>query len=329
MNGQLFLDYMDIVLRSDKVQTGPATLSDAIKNDYEAWELGEIAAQRFAKDTLLLRKEGSITSVDGQRDYNLPPDFIRCSMKARDNRTDVLLYTQSGETQGEKIWRENQNEFFGLDTDEEEEIPSAFDIIEYPLAPAEVTGTTTSAGVESNGEAILTDALRLFTTTERVYARHRIRNTVSGKPYHGIILDVTDATHLKTAMFQKGAVQSWGSGDTYAIQVASQFKLRFKYKLATSGDTITVPYYCFPPPVFSPIGMWGFPDQDNVMALAVYAVWWLKFRNVQQQQGGEVNVAALTSDRLYLVYKDFVDSALSLKTKRMFTAKPSSLLEVM
>ena len=331
MNGQLFLDYMDIVLRSEKVQTGPAKLSDVVKNDYEAWELGEIAACEFAKQTSLLRKSTTITSVASTGEYDCPPDFIKIAKKAPDKRTDVLLYTLSGETEGELIWREPVNDSWGNDTTETESTPGSFDIIEQSLAPAEVTGTTTAAGAVANGEAVLTAAAGAFTTTGSglVYPRYRVRNTTSGKPHAGIVLAVTSATALKTAMFNKGAAQSWASGDTYAIQSVSKFRVKFPYLIESAGNTITLDYHCFPPPVYSPIGMWGFPDQSHVMAIAIYAVWFLKFRNVQQQQAGDVNVASLTSDRLYLMWQEYVNTALADKRKRMTTYTHSPLMGVM
>jgi hypothetical protein len=329
MDGQLFLDYMDIVLRSEKVGTSPATLKDTVKNDYEAWELGDVAACEFAKLTLLLRREETITSIDGTRDYNCPPDFIKVVRKAVDGRTDVIRYTQAGLTQGELIYRGAYNDAFTNDTAQEEGIPSSFDIIEAPLAPAEITGVATAAGNVAGGEAVLTAAASLFTTTGLTYARNRIRNTTTGKSNRGVVLAVTDATHLRTVMFKDGATQSWGNGDTFAIQSSSKFKLRFPYALSTSGDAILLDYTCFPPPVYSPTGMWGFPDPSHIMACAVYAVWWLRMRNLPQQPAGEVNVAALTSDRLYNVFQNFVDTAIADKRRRMMTLEPSALMGVM
>ncbi|MDD5006835.1 MAG: hypothetical protein PHC68_00365 [Syntrophorhabdaceae bacterium] len=329
MDGQLFLDYVDLLLKQEKAQMGAVSSDATIKNDYQAYELGDIGACEFARQTLLLRNEAGITSVDGQRDYECPPDFIRIARKARDGRTDVLLYTQSGETQGEKIYREPYDGFWDYDTAEEEEIPSGFDVVENPISPLEITGSADANGTLSSGESNLTDLSATFTDgSDLVYPRYRVRNTTNGKDHRGIVLDRTSDTILKTAMFQDTVAQAWTNGDTFAIQSSAKFKLRFKYATSTSGDTIKLDYFCFPPPVFSPIGMWGFPDPSHVMAVAIYAVWWMKVRNVQAQQG-DVNTAALTSDRLYLIFDDFVNKAIAGKRSRMDAPIPSPLMEVL
>lgn len=328
MDGQLFLDYLDMILKQEKM--APVGRADIVKTDQEAYELGDIAACEFARRTLVLRDEVSLTTVDGTRDYNLPPDFIQIARKGYDRRTGVILYTKSGETQGTLVYREPYDDFWDNDTAQEEANPDGFDIVKTPNDPVEITGSTTSAGSESNGESNLVNAAATFGDgSDLVYPRYRIRNSTSGKEYRGIVLAQTNDTTLKTAMFKDGASFGWESGDTYSIQRVVKFLLRFAYALATSGDTVKVDYYCYPPPVYSPIGMWGFPDQENILAVATYVVFYLKFRQIQEQKGGSVNTSALESDKMYLLFNDYVDKAISANRRRHWTAKTNPLMEVM
>uniref|UniRef100_A0A6M3IIB7 Uncharacterized protein n=1 Tax=viral metagenome TaxID=1070528 RepID=A0A6M3IIB7_9ZZZZ len=330
MDGQLFLDYMDILIKQEKSEVMPATMMDIINNKWRAFELGDIGACEFAKRTLLLRREESLTTVASQRDYDCPPDFISIARKGYDERTDVIRHTKSGETQGELIYRRPYSHFWNFDTSQEEVVPGEFDIVENPLSPVEIAGTTTSAGTVADGEATLTNINATFTDgSDLAYARYRVRNTTSGKPHRGIVLNVEGDTELKTAIFQDGVAQSWGNGDTYAIQSSNKFKLRFGYKTSTAGDTVVLDYHCLPPPVFSPIGMWGFPDPSHVMAIATYAVWLLKLRNIQEQRSGDVNVAALTSDRLYMVFQQHVDDAKADRRRRFYVPRHSPLMGVL
>jgi hypothetical protein len=137
-----------------------------------------------------------------------------------------------------------------------QDYPSRFAIIDKLTQPALITGTTSAAGAKTAGQCILTDAAKLFLTTNLVYQRDVVHNTTDGSD--GLVLSVTDATHLVTALFE-GKKNAFGNGDSYVIQRATAKQLYLDAPSETSGHTITVPYVCMPDPVYSDYGFWRLP----------------------------------------------------------------------
>jgi hypothetical protein len=327
MDGQLFLKYLDQILKQEKIKA-----ETDITVDETSFHFGDIAAVQFAQDTLLLRRQGEITTVADTRVYDLPPDFIKLARKdPTDLRQEVIQYLESGSTDPVLIRRKPIDLFYGYDSEEYQDIPDFFDIIEEEIEltenPKEVTGTTSAAGSESNGESTLTDATATFNSgDDRVYPRHRVYNTTNG--YAGMILEVTNATSLKTVLWEEDAYRGWGNGDAYKIQKTSNFRLIFDNGTDTAGDTIKFDYYCTPKPVFTKYGVFGFPDPMHVFALAVYAAWLYKFRHQLKNVHG-VNTAAFKADKLYLMYNHYVDKCLARRNKQKRSHARDPFWEVM
>lgn len=327
-DGSLYLEYLHMILDQEKIK--PSGGRRKVIGDYKAFQLGDLGACQFAKDTLLLRDTVEITTVADQREYNLPPDFINIARKSKvDGRTQVISYLESGATDPHLIDRVNYDEFWDYDTGDTEDIPNCFDILPAAKAPASVTGTTTSAGSMSDGISNLVNSGATFTDgSDLVYPRYPVYNTKSGKDYFGIVIEQTSDTALKTCMFKEGASKSWASGDTYRIQSACKFKLIFDYATATASETITVDYYCLPDPVYSKISMWGFPDPENVMAIAIYAAWLQKFR-LTPDSVPHVNMESMRSDKLYAMYRHYVRQAIDTKNAREMDEGPSKLMGIL
>uniref|UniRef100_A0A6M3IHC7 Uncharacterized protein n=1 Tax=viral metagenome TaxID=1070528 RepID=A0A6M3IHC7_9ZZZZ len=331
MDGQLLFDYVDMFLRQEGMK--PQSFSDAIRDRFSAYELGDIAACEFASEVRPFRKSVDITSVDGQREYDCPPDFISISMQERVGRKDVILYKESGSNEPDVIVREPRKNFWANDSTIEQNTPNSFDIISKALAPATITGTTTSAGAVSDGQATLTNTAATFETSGSglVYPRYRVRNTSTGNKSMGIVISRESDTTLVTSLYNEDAPRGYDSGDGYVIQVSNKFQIQFDYPCNTSGDTITMEYYSYPSPVFSPYAQWGFSDSANILGLAAYVVWLLKLRQVDQDfmPRQNVNLSKFASDRMYLLYRNQVDRAVIERQKRLGSTEPVALLGVL
>uniref|UniRef100_A0A6H1ZSW4 Uncharacterized protein n=1 Tax=viral metagenome TaxID=1070528 RepID=A0A6H1ZSW4_9ZZZZ len=323
-DGNTFLEYLNDILKQEKDQS--AKSGSIVVQDKLAYEFGDIGACELAKKTLLLRKTASIQTVASQRTYNLPPDYIRMVVH-KNFRIPVIRYTKDGETDGVFIEQGSYQDFWAYDTDQTEDVPGCFDILPYNTSDlSAITGTTSAAGAESDGESTLTEAGKLFTTTNLVYPRYRVHNTT--KKYHGIVLAVSSAAALNTAMFKDKACMGWGNGELYRIQSTGNYKLIFDYATLNADDTIDIEYYCLPSPVFSPYGVWGFQDPEYTFAIACYAAWLFKFRSTKESV--KFNMESLTSDKLYLMFGKYVDDALADKTERYYFPRLNQdLLDVM
>jgi len=328
MDGQLFLDYLSLILKQRKMT--PIAGEQISFGDRTAFELGEIGACEFARRTKLLRKSIDITTVASQRTYDCPPDFIEIARKRRDRRTPCIAYLETGLTEPVLIDRVLYDDFWDNDTSQTEDIPTGFDIIKKSIAPATITGTTTSNGGETDGECDLVNAAATFTDgDDLVYPRYRVYNTNPAKKYTGVVLEQTGDTTLNTAMFKGDTAKGkgWDSGDTYKIQNTCDWQLIFDYAPSTVAETITMEYYCFPPPVFHPFGMWGFPDPMNVYGVAIYAAWMMRFRETSQSQ--HVNMEAMKADKLFLMFEHFVESAIAIRSSREKILVPTAMMGIL
>uniref|UniRef100_A0A6M3IFU5 Uncharacterized protein n=1 Tax=viral metagenome TaxID=1070528 RepID=A0A6M3IFU5_9ZZZZ len=309
----------------------PSSFSEAVKDIFSAYELADIAACDFAAEVMQFRKSLDITTVDGQREYDLPPDFIKIAVQEKNWRKDVILYTKSGETQGEAVIRDPRRNFWDYDTDLEQQIPGSFDIIPKSLAPTNITGVTTSAGTESNLQATLNDTGATFTDgSDLVYPRYRVRNSTPLNESRGVVIERSSDIKLVTSISLEGAARGWASGDSYVIQSSCKFQLILDYASNTSGDKFTIDYYCFPSPVFSPYAQWGFPNSSDILGLAAYVTWLLKIKQIQEVAvRGNYDPTKLQSDKMYLLYRDCIEKALLLKQKQFESTEPSILMRVL
>ncbi|MDD4339207.1 MAG: hypothetical protein PHV00_05955 [Syntrophales bacterium] len=219
------------------------------------YECLDAAAAIFLRETRILHTSADLTTVEDQQDYDLPPDFIDLYMADRANRFFIRYYDGSNYswplcTSYEEIFRENKTE--------SQSIPNRFCIRDKDDVEAAVTGNTSAAGAASHGQCILTDATQTFTTTHRVQARDIVHNETDNSD--GVVLSVTDATHLVTALFG-GTNNAWTSGDVYRIQPATERELYLDAPSETAGHILRVPYVCMPTPVYSDYGAWRFPPR--------------------------------------------------------------------
>lgn len=214
----------------------------------------DAAACDYVRQMKCLHASVAITTVDAQQAYDLPPDFLGLYMKNSRDRFFFKYYDGSNTS-----WPviQTYEAIFMNNLTDSLEIPGCAAIIDKAASPVKLTGTTTAAGARTNGEAILTDSAKLFLTTQIVYPRDIIHNTTDGSD--GLVLSVTDATHLVAALFD-GKTNGFGSGDAYVITRATAKQLYLDAPSATAGHIVTVPYLCKPNPVFSDYSGWRFDD---------------------------------------------------------------------
>jgi len=219
------------------------------------YECLDLAVGIFCRETRVLHAEVDISTDVDQQEYDLPPGFIALYMK--NTRGRYFLKYDDGDnlywppyTTYERIWKTNLT-----DT---KDVPNYFALRDKPDKEDLIEGAADVAGAATGGECTLQDDSMLFTTTDRVYSRDIVHNNADGST--GYVLSVTDATHLKTALFG-GSDNDWTIGDTYVIQPAAEKQIVLDAPSTTAGHTITVPYLCMPSPVYSDYGFWRLPPR--------------------------------------------------------------------
>lgn len=218
------------------------------------WE----AAIELVRRTRCLKSTQAITTVADTASYALNADFL--SLDLRNTNDEYIVKYSDGTTNYWPTFEEYDTIIYA-DQTESQSIPDRFTIIDRPTLYSQITGTATSIGASSAGLSTLTDTSGLFTTTDHVSVGDVVHNTTDGSS--GIVLAVTDATHLNTAMFNNstGASADWAVSDAYVIQPQSRFSLLFDPPPATAGHTVTVYYTQRPAPVFHDYGVYRFPSQ--------------------------------------------------------------------
>jgi hypothetical protein len=242
---QLFLYALDELSSSSKYASVRKT-----------YEMLDWAASIFSRETKMLHAKTTITTVANQQAYDLPPDFLGLYMTNHIGRFFGKFYDGSNYsfpylTTYEKIYKSNKTDSV--------EYPSKFCIVDKESVESLITGSATAAGTLSAGKATLTDTTKLFTTTNRVYARDIIHDTTQGSD--GVVLSVTNATQLEVGLFNVETEEAEGitNADAYVIQPAAEYSLVFDAPLETAAYTLELPYYCLPDPVYSDYGFWRFP----------------------------------------------------------------------
>lgn len=242
----LMLDALDTPIREELFNTDPRVLYQCLDR----------AAIEFCRETRALTKEIALTTVAAQQAYDLPPDFIGLYLKNPSDRYIFKYYDGSSYSWTVQVPYE---QLFRLNLTTAKSSPSYFAVIDKLSQPALITGTTTSAGAVSAGQCTLTDSTKLFLTTNLVYPRDIVHNTSDKSD--GIVLSVTDATQLVTALFKgmEGQNADWSSGDAYVIQRSTAKQIFLDAPSETAGHTITLPYTAMPDPVYSDYGFWRLP----------------------------------------------------------------------
>lgn len=222
------------------------------------------AAIAFVDRTHCLKNTQEITTVADQAEYNLSPDFLKLNIK-NSSEEFVIKYGDDNFLP----WKDYEDILYGNETTSVS-VPGRFTVIDASL-PAQITGTTTSAGAATGNLSTLTDTAADFTNVDPGSVVH---NTTDGSS--GIVISKTSSTVLKTALF--GGDADWSSSDAYIIQPQGRYKLILEAPPSTAGDTITVYYVQRPDPVYHDYGVFRFPMQ-YATALVKYAYWLYKYRD--------------------------------------------------
>ena len=230
-------------------------VDDNYASQLDIYDSLDTAACIYCRETRVLRGSVDITTEAGRQNYNMPPDFIDLYMQNSAKRF-FIKYSDGTNT----IWPvlDSYERLFYENLTTNQDFPSYFAINDATANPALITGTATATGAATNGRCILTDSTKLFTTTDKVYPRDIIYNSTDGSL--GVVLEVTDATHLYCALFG-GTGNDWTSSDAYIIQPATKKSLVLCAPSLTAGHTITIPYVCMPAPVYWDFGAWTFPER--------------------------------------------------------------------
>lgn len=267
MDGRQLLERLREVLNEDATS---GFVDD--KNSY--WYLWE-AARDFVSRTNILTDTQSITTVADQDSYTLNADFAELYL--RDVDQDFIIKYNDGSNNTFPFWKD-YNKVIYEDNTTSVSIPANFTVKDDNTLDSQVTGTTTSAGVLSAGEATLTDTTADFSD---VSAGDIVHNTTDGSD--GIVLSKTSSIVLVTALFG-GTDNDYTSGDIYVIQPQSRMQMILNPPPSTAGHTITLYYIKYPAPVFSDYGMYQIPS-NYMTTLAKYAAWLYKYRDSEPDFG--------------------------------------------
>lgn len=220
------------------------------------YECLDQAAAIFCREARCLHATAALTTVAAQQDYDLPPDFIDLYLTAGSRDRRIVRYYDGTDTFWPPVipWER----IFTANLTDHQETPATVAIRDKETSEALIAGTATAAGAAVRGLSILTDSAKLFITTNRVWPRDIIHNETDQSD--GYVIEVTDATHLKTALFN-GNKNAWTSADAYTIIPATEKQLTLEAPAETAGHIITVPYVSMPSPVYSDYGVWRFDNR--------------------------------------------------------------------
>jgi hypothetical protein len=214
------------------------------------------AVLEYNRKTFTLTGQQIITTVAGQRTYNLNPDFLSLFMTDDELRYFVTWYNGSAYTNiffreyGATVYE--QNIYSNPSTTAL--IAETFSLIDA-TPPSAISGTATATKALSNGTCILEDSTAPFSS---VTAGDKITNITDNSD--GYVLSVTDGSHLVTAIL--GGANTWTSSDDYMITPAQRYAIYFDPIPSTDGHTVTVNYLKKPTPVYSDFGT--YPLDGNV-----------------------------------------------------------------
>lgn len=234
------------------------------------------AACQLQMELKILTAEATVTTVADTATYELPADFLSLYMRDDKNEFVVKYYDDTNYyflkyRDAVSMWIDNPTD--GVT------IPDNFSIIDGDV-PAIVSGSASAAGALSSGYTILTAAASSFITS-KVSAGDQIHNTTDGSD--GVVLSVTDATHLKTALFG-GTDNDWTNADAFIIVPQTRKEIKLNPYPDTAAHTVTVPYIQKPEPVYSYYGSYRFPT-IYMSAVINYAAWLYKYRDREPNFG--------------------------------------------
>jgi len=248
-----------------------ATWVDDKTSYFYIWE----GARRYVERTNSLTSYQDITTVADQANYVLDAKFLKLYLTDKSNRYYIRYYDQSNYSF--LTWKDYEDIIYAnkVAASDAVDVPSHFSIRDKQSLYSQITGTATSDGSASGGECTLTDTSAKFTTTDYVSAGDIIHNTTDSSD--GVVLSVTDATHLVCALFG-GSANEWTTDDSYVIQPQGRLELILDPPPDDAGDTVRVWYVERPEPVFSDYGMYRFSPQA-MEAILDYAAGKYKYRD--------------------------------------------------
>ena len=264
-----------------------ANKADIVKRKL-TYDLLNMGANEFCRLTKCIVGSQDITTVADQASYDLEPDYIMPYLKTEDPRGGkFFVHFNDGTTVHTILFKAYQKVIYDNQSTAIA-IPGNFTIHEKGSLGSQVTGTTTSAGALSGGQATLTDSGGGLLTA--VNARDIVHN--SSKDAVGVALSVTSDTALVTAIFNDvGNPVPWASGDTYVIQPAAIKQLQFDPPTSTAAYTATIHYIATPPPVYSDFGTWRVSDLYHPAFCFYAAHLYLGQDVIKSPDGGEVKIA--------------------------------------
>jgi len=276
MDGKELLYQLEKILGEDEL----ATWMDDKTSYFYLWE----GASRYVAKTNCLTAYQDITTVADQVGYVLDAEYMKLYLRDSFNRYYIRYYDQTNYhfitwKDYEEIIHANTYQLVADASQEGVDVPNHFSIHDKTSLYSQITGTCTLAGDESGGECTLTDGSGLFTTTDYVTPGDTIHNTTDDS--HGIVISVTDATHLVCALFG-GTDNEWDSSDAYVIQPQGRYELILDPPPDDADDTVRVWYVERPQPVFSDYGAYRLPQQA-MEPIINYAAASYKYRDDQRE----------------------------------------------
>ncbi len=216
--------------------------------------------------------------------YTLNHDFMGLYQMDEDKGTPFLIFNDG--VSPTYILQQDYDALLSDEITDVSDYPNRFAVIPAP-SPSIITSTATSSGVQTGGESTLTDTAGVFLTTNAaVKPGDEILNKTRG--WQGFALAVTDASNLKTSMFDSSqpisSYASWTSGDAYMIMPRRRYQLVVDGPLSNAGWSITLPYLQQPIPVYSEYGFYSLPMSGDE-AVINYAAWKYSSRDTDMNRG--------------------------------------------
>uniref|UniRef100_A0A6M3ITK6 Uncharacterized protein n=1 Tax=viral metagenome TaxID=1070528 RepID=A0A6M3ITK6_9ZZZZ len=233
------------------------------------------AVVEFCRRTQIFKSSQAVTTVADQAAYDLNPDFLQLYLKNDRNEFVLKLYDGAGYNW---IKFRDYDGIYLANELSSAPLPSNFAIRTKETLSDNMTGTATSAGALSNGEATLTDSLAPFANAQ---VGDFVHNTSDGA--HGIVIAKTSSSALVTAMFG-GTENDWDSSDAYIVIPQGRKQVYLDPPPSIAAYTVTVPYIQKPVPVYSLYRSYRL-DRQYQMAIIMYAAWLYKMRDSRPDYG--------------------------------------------
>lgn len=216
------------------------------------YSLFNTAACDFIEKTRCLTGEAVIETVVDQQRYLLPTGFFAPRAKSPRERRIFGKYTDSDDKVSWPVMTSYEKIYYADESDSKER-PSAFCVVDRVLSDP-VSGAITTEAEVSGGEILVIDSGAEFSGA--VYPGDTIR---SGN-MSGVVLSVDSGTQLTVALFRDteladdtGVIQL-SVDDTYTVFSQARYDVMLDAPSKTGGESLEIPYYRYPDPVYSEDG---------------------------------------------------------------------------